>query len=332
MTYQHDCMTFYPHTLDFRTPKCYNEKNDRRNEMGHLSYLRRLPGNTLKQGTPFQLADSPRYFADHVNCYGSKFAPLYVVSAGFDCNWPERNLDRTLHRLVLYYVVGGKCFFNGEPVQSGEMFFALPNIHHSIVQDSEEPSKAWWVTVGGTNLTAFLEYCNFQSKPGVRSCEKAEEIISYIRDMVYEPHFGVSPEAILSADLLHIIAIQRYDNSTYLSYPAIGNSHVREALKYIEDHCLQRLTVEDIAQHIHVSPKYLSNIFSKYAGCSIRDFLIQAKMKVAQSLLKSNRLSVRDISEILGYSDYYQFSRQYKKHYGISPSEFRSRENQKFPD
>ena len=292
--------------------------------MGHLSYLRRMPnGPELKQGTPFSLSDAPEFFADHVNYYGSLFEPLYVSSVGYDSNWKGRVLDRANNRFLLYYVTEGRCYLNGETVEAGSMFFVLPNIHHTISQDPKTPAKGWWITVKGSGLAAFSEYGKFRGNLGVRPCHRMAEIEEYISEMVYSSHFGVAPEAVLSANLFQVIAIQRYENSAYFQQTTVRNRYVYEAMRYIDDHCMERLTVEDIAAQVHVSPKYLTNIFSKYANCSMRDYLVEAKMKVAQSLLKGSDFRIQDVSEFLGYSDYYQFSRQFKKQFGISPNEYK---------
>ena len=279
-----------------------------------------MPDNTvLKQATPFARENFPLYFADHVNYHGTNFESIYVYSAGLDRNWPDRVISAQSNRLILHYVIEGKCYFNDTPVSAGQMLFILPNNPYTITQDKDTPAKAWWLTIKGSNITSFSEYCKFKTNYGVMDCDRIEEISSFIENMVYFPHFGVAPEAVLTANLFNIIAIQKYNNASYSQQTHIQNRYVFEALKYIEDHCMERLTIEDIANHVHVSAKYLSNIFSKYANCSMRDYIQQSKMNMAQNLLKSSRYGVRDISELLGYSDYFQFSRQFKKHFGVSP-------------
>lgn len=296
--------------------------------MGHLSYLRRLPDDSiLKRALPFPATKQSLCFADHVNYHGTQFEPLFVSSVGFDRNWPNRVLDRTENRLLLYYVVRGACFLNDRPVAAGEMFFIPPNIHHIIRQNPSSPAEAWWITVKGTCLDDFLDYCKFPPETPILHCEKIENIQEIVHHMVYHPHIGVSPEASLLADLFRVIAIQRHDNTFYARQPDVYNPHVFEAMKYIDDHCMERITIGDIAAEVHVSPKYLTNIFCEHAGCSMRDYIIRCKMKAAKSLLKNSLYSVQDVSQLLGYADYYQFSRQFKKQFGISPSFYRSGKN-----
>lgn len=293
--------------------------------MGHLSYLRRMSdGSVLKQITPFMFSEKNEGFADHVNYHSTKFDHLHVYSVGYDSNWSSRVLDSLENRLLLYYVVAGKCYLNEEAVGAGDMFFVLPNVHYVIKQDQETPAKGWWVTVKGIGLESFCKYVKFEEKFGVRPCRRINEITRYIADMVYTPHIGVAPDAALLGDLFQVISIQRYENSTYFQQTTVHNHYVYEAMRYIDDHCMERPTVEEIAAHVHISSKYLTNIFSTYANCSMREYLMDAKMKAAKGLLRGREFSVKDVSEVLGYSDYYQFSRQFKKRFGISPNEYKN--------
>ena len=292
--------------------------------MGRLSYLRRMwDGSEQKQGTPFAFSETGVGFADHVNYHSSKLDILYVYSVGYDSNWPSRVLDRVENRLLLYYVAEGKCYLNGREAGAGDMFFVLPNIHYVITQDQETPAKGWWITVKGSELDGFCKYSKFDEDFGIRPCRRIEEIKQCIAHMVYSPHIGVSPDAVLMSDLFQVISIQRYENATYFQQTSVHNHYVYEAMRFIDDHCMERITVNDIAAHVHISSKYLTNIFSTYAHCSMRDYMMDAKMKAAKSLLKSREFGVKDVSEILGYADYYQFSRQFKKRYGISPNEYK---------
>ena len=69
----------------------------------------------------------------------------------------------------------------------------------------------------------------------------------------------------------------------------------------------------------------LANAFKKELGQSISNFIEEMVMSEAQSqLLYSNR-SIREISEALGYSDQFYFSRRFKKCFSTTPSKYRKR-------
>lgn len=79
------------------------------------------------------------------------------------------------------------------------------------------------------------------------------------------------------------------------------------------------LSCNSVASEINVSEVYLRKLFSKYRGTSPSKYILDMRMKKARSFL-SEHYPVGEASEMVGYSDIYQFSRVYKKYYGYSPA------------
>lgn len=81
--------------------------------------------------------------------------------------------------------------------------------------------------------------------------------------------------------------------------------------------------VEKLARTVNLSPDHFSRLFRRLKGVTPREFILRARIESAQDLLRSSNHSIGRIAEILGYSDVYFFSRQFKEKVGVSPSEFR---------
>lgn len=82
------------------------------------------------------------------------------------------------------------------------------------------------------------------------------------------------------------------------------------------------LTVQKIANEFAFNPSYLSRIFKQYNGISPAKYIILLRMKTALSMLKENRYTISQISFALGYKNQFYFSNEFKKHYGLPPSEY----------
>lgn len=95
---------------------------------------------------------------------------------------------------------------------------------------------------------------------------------------------------------------------------------------YIEEHYAKPLTLESIAKALRYSPSHLSIQFKQQIGCSPIEYLIQLRIEKATILLVKTDTSLREIAMNVGYSDVYYFSRLFKKRVGISPTQFRQRE------
>jgi len=104
-----------------------------------------------------------------------------------------------------------------------------------------------------------------------------------------------------------------------------ANSHiVRSALKYMEVHYAEKLTLTELADKVYVSPWYLSKLLNKFTGKSFSDLLHQARIKKAEKLLDDPSLKIQEISDLLGYYDVTHFSRIFKRIKNMSPNEYRN--------
>ncbi len=98
---------------------------------------------------------------------------------------------------------------------------------------------------------------------------------------------------------------------------------VQTAFEYINqnisNHCL---TVEDVADHLNITPEYLRRLFKNEYGISPRQFIIRTRMKNAAELILSDEFSISEISRMCGYDSESYFSTEFKHFYGIQPSQY----------
>ena len=100
--------------------------------------------------------------------------------------------------------------------------------------------------------------------------------------------------------------------------------YIQEALSFIEQNFQNEITVEDIVASCNLNRSYFSKIFHDSIGKSPQEFLISYRMSKAAELLKVTELSIRDISNAVGYSNQLHFSRAFKNAYGLSPRQWRN--------
>lgn len=109
-----------------------------------------------------------------------------------------------------------------------------------------------------------------------------------------------------------------------LHLPQEKGSVVNLVKKYIQDHLgEQRLTREDIANHVYLNPDYLTRMFKKQTGFSISDYLQQQRIEYAKRLLIDTYLPVSEVALSAGYSNFSYFSTIFKKSTELNPMEYR---------
>jgi AraC-type DNA-binding domain-containing proteins len=94
---------------------------------------------------------------------------------------------------------------------------------------------------------------------------------------------------------------------------------IDEAIRFIQTHYMEPLTLNVLAERCQMKPKYFSYLFHKYVGLGPIDYLIQYRMNRAYELLITGQFPVSVVAHSVGYADAYYFSRLFKKHKGVSP-------------
>jgi two-component system response regulator YesN len=85
----------------------------------------------------------------------------------------------------------------------------------------------------------------------------------------------------------------------------------------------QDTSVKTIADRVYLHPVYLSKIYKAETGESLGDYIIRMRMERALYLLKNTNKKIYEITSELGYQNPQYFSKMFKKHYGLTPNEFR---------
>ncbi len=103
---------------------------------------------------------------------------------------------------------------------------------------------------------------------------------------------------------------------------------VVDMVKHIIRECYsEQITVEDIAKAVYLSQSYANSIVKKETGKSIFDHLQEYRLEMAKKLLMDPECKVAVVSEKVGYENKSYFTLVFKKHMGLTPSEFKARFN-----
>ena len=97
-------------------------------------------------------------------------------------------------------------------------------------------------------------------------------------------------------------------------------AHLRRALRYVEQHFREPLTLAQVAAVAHLSPHWFSEQFRRATGESFQSFLKRRRLRFARALLDSTELGVTEVCHAAGFNDPSYFGRAYRAQYGVAPS------------
>jgi len=106
------------------------------------------------------------------------------------------------------------------------------------------------------------------------------------------------------------------------AYESIGKRYVVEQIiLYLKDHYTDKISLELLAENIHLSSFYMSKIFKSETGDTPINYLINLRLEKAKMILESGtKESIQEVASCVGYDDVYHFSKLFKKKFGTSPS------------
>ncbi len=100
---------------------------------------------------------------------------------------------------------------------------------------------------------------------------------------------------------------------------------VRETQRLVREIGPDRVTIQNLAKDLELSPGHLGRVFSRTMGHTLEEFLIRQKLEMARRLLLDPRLHVSEVSDRCGFCNPAYFASVFKKHMHCTPREYASR-------
>ena len=172
------------------------------------------------------------------------------------------------------------------------------------------------------------------------ACSRIDAVDAWISAMRVSVHrwislFGIHPDEIgLEQTLrIHTYSIEHaYQNATeciHRGMQLIGGKHiigmpiVQEAVRYIDTHYRERITLDTLGRHLAVNPAYLSRCFSRQMQIPFTQYVNMLRVEHARQQLHSSHKSIRIIAEEAGFSSVNHFYKVFRQQTGFSPNQYR---------
>jgi AraC-like DNA-binding protein len=98
---------------------------------------------------------------------------------------------------------------------------------------------------------------------------------------------------------------------------------IRPVLAYVDGHCRDSITLDDVAGLVHVSPSRVRHVFKDVTGVSFKEYVTQVRVAEAKRLLLGTDLSVAEIARGVSYTNLHQFYKVFYRSCAMSPGEYR---------
>ena len=112
---------------------------------------------------------------------------------------------------------------------------------------------------------------------------------------------------------------------------AVEEQIVRGVVDYIEENFTSSISLRHVARALGCSPAHLTHRFSSITGTPVTAWIIKRRLSAAQELLVETKQDVVSVCEAVGFGDVCYFTRQFVRHVGVTPAQYRSKARSSSP-
>lgn len=256
---------------------------------------------------------------------------LTVASGGWERCLPNYEMSRPgFPRLVIELVARGMgtLTLGGKQhdLRPGTLYVYGRGIPHRIQADPEHGLTKYFVAFAGGDAWELMREC--QILPGsVRQAMHPEQLQQVFDDLIAHGLSDHPNRARMCTVALQYLIVKIGDVCVPHEH---GNTAAmatyQRCRRFIEEHYLTARSLREVADACHVDSAYLCRLFKRFRRQSPFQYLQNMQMNRAVDLLQNAGCSVKETAQELGFSDPYNFSRTFKRVFGISPQKLLRRE------
>lgn len=224
---------------------------------------------------------------------------------------------------LLHYIEKGKGSFTIKEkcysLRKGNIFVIRPEEITYYEADKNDPWKYIWIGFQCNTESNLFKKATFLKKDILYS-QAAEYIF---KEMLEASKIEQTKEIFLTAKLYELFSllIEAENTEDAVGFPKI---YVLKAESYIMANYMNDITVEDISKYLGINRVYFSNIFKRFTGKSPKQYIIDVRLEKAAKLIVKNNFTPSEAARSSGYKDIFNFSKMFKKKYGVAPLYYKS--------
>lgn len=285
--------------------------------------------------TPAQPKRPESYYVVSNPRPGTGSGGLNVLFSGHSQTKPgHRPGPKIVDYYLLHHIVSGKgvytCQGRTYELGAGDSFLIEPGRLINYMADLEDPWHYRWIAFEGAAAAAMLQDIGLSSdQPIVHTGKKRHIAVLFHQVQRAFQSRGAGSNLRANGCLQQILA--EYADALMPQQKSMpeqasgGDQIVQQALHYLSTQYAEPITIELMAATLGYNRAYLSTLFKRHTGLAPATFLLRLRLDKARHLLRERpELTAQQIASSVGFQDPLYFSKQFKRHYAIAPTEYRS--------
>lgn len=247
-----------------------------------------------------------------------------VAGGGVEHCRPDYVIDRAgfAHTVVEFVARGtGALTLGGvtHALYPGTVFTYGRNQPHRIASDGQVPLIKYFVIVGGAAFRSLLERCRLA--PGTVARVHHPDQIRQVFDDLIRHGLGDHADRDLMCAMAGQYLIMKMGDLAVPEGEAESRAFAtyQRCRQHIEDHYRATRSIKEVAAACHVDAAYLCRLFQRFGREQPARYLQHLRLGHAAELLHTTDLLVKEVAGRLGYSDPFNFSRAFRRAFGVPP-------------
>lgn len=251
--------------------------------------------------------------------------------AVYECGWEECRpfhhygpIKR--HYYIFHFVESGegylKCNGKNYKITRNQGFLLKAGELVEYGANQHMPWKYYWVGFNGCEAKALIDKCGFTEGENVISLRCPELIMKCMKQIV-ERHGKSDSAECAMLGYLYVMFSYVMDDRKSGRIEDVESNPVKAAVKYINNNYMRDIKIDELAVEIGFDRSHFYKIFREQMNESPKEYLTGIRLNKALLLMRDCSYTLERVAGLVGYEDYTNFARAFKKHYGISPKEYR---------
>ncbi|MDO5055487.1 arabinose operon transcriptional regulator AraC [Pasteurella oralis] len=254
-------------------------------------------------------------------------------------NYLDFIVDRPngMNGYMLQLTTFGKGYaFDGKQhliMQPGQLLLFAPNAmqHYYRYSESQYWHYKWIYFYPHPKWGKWLNWVNSEQNIGrimIKEHRYLQEISQIFSKIEQELKYGSSFKEDIATSLLEYLLIKCI-SAEKIAIDHAMDSRILKVCDFISEDLAKNLSIDLLAERVYLSPSRLSHLFKQSLGISLVQWRELQRVSEAKKLLYFSDIPISTLAKSLGYDDPFYFSKVFKRHTRLSPSQFRAMERDK---
>ena len=253
---------------------------------------------------------------------------MAIVCGGYELCGRDYEVRRSSYPYyVVEYIVKGtgaiKIAGTTHELSSGVIAVFSPDDHHHYTSDPNDPLEHMFFALSGDEVPQLFQQCGLDRLGSIQSQDPEKSFEMFMKIMETGLEKPPLSQELCCSYLRCVLLEQASANGGSREYESPSFKSFCRCKGCIDKNFSSLHGAGDAARAAGLNVRYISRLFKRYINLSPHEYLMRLKLNRAGTLLLSTDLPVGRIAGLVGFDDQYHFSRNFRKHHGLSPAKYR---------